>query len=120
MSRTLHWILFVVLLVGAIGAQTAIGGAFDQFTATQEVQWVRSPNVMRRLVLGFDSLAADIYWIRAVQYYGGTKLSKEEKKDYSFLFPLLDITTTLDPRFNIAYRFGAVLLSEGYPNRPRR
>jgi hypothetical protein len=120
MSRTLHWMLFVVLLVGAIGAQTAIGGAFDQFTATQEVQWVRSPNVMRRLVLGFDSLAADIYWIRAVQYYGGTKLSKEEKKDYSFLFPLLDITTTLDPRFNIAYRFGAVLLSEGYPNGPGR
>jgi hypothetical protein len=75
---------------------------------------------MRRLVLGFNSLAADVYWIRAVQYYGGTKLSKEEKKDYSFLFPLLDITTTLDPRFNIAYRFGAILLSEGYPNGPGR
>ncbi len=34
--------------------------------------------------------------------------------------PLLDITTTLDPRFNIAYRFGAILLSEGYPNGPGR
>jgi len=120
MSRTLHWILLVVLLVGAIATQTVIGGAFDQVTATQEVQWVRSPNVMRRLVLGFNSVAADIYWIRAVQFYGGTKLSKAENKDFSFLYPLLDITTTLDPRFNIAYRFGAILLSEGYPNGPGR
>lgn len=118
--RTLHWVVFVVLLVAAIGTQTAINGAFERFTPTQEVQWVRSPEVMRRLVLGFNSVAADVYWIRAVQYYGSTKLSKVEDKDYSFLFPLLDITTTLDPRFNIAYRFGAILLSEGYPNGPGR
>ena len=118
--RALHWIAFVVLLVAAIGTQTVINGAFERFTPTQEVQWVRSPGVMRRLVLGFNSIAADIYWIRAVQYYGSTKLLKAEEKDYSFLFPLLDHTTTLDPRFNIAYRFGAILLSEGYPNGPGR
>ena len=118
--RALHWIAFVVLLVAAIGTQTVINGAFERFTPMQEVQWVRSPGVMRRLVLGFNSVAADIYWIRAVQYYGSTKLSKAENKDYGFLFPLLDITTTLDPRFNIAYRFGAILLSEGYPNGPGR
>jgi hypothetical protein len=34
---------------------------------------------------------------------------------YPLLYPLLDITTTLDPRFNIAYRFGAVFLAEAYP-----
>jgi hypothetical protein len=118
--RTLHWIAFVTLLVAAIGMQTVINGSFDRFTPTQEVQWVRSPGVVRRLVLGFNSVAADIYWIRAVQFYGSTKLSEAEDKDYSFLFPLLDITTTLDPRFNIAYRFGAILLSEGYPNGPGR
>jgi hypothetical protein len=118
--RALHWVAFVVLLVGAIGTQTVINGAFERFTPTQEVQWVRSPGLMRRLVLGYESVAADIYWIRAVQYYGSTKLSKAEDRDYSFLYPLLDITTTLDPRFNIAYRFGAILLSEGYPNGPGR
>jgi hypothetical protein len=118
--RALHWIAFVVLLVAAIGTQTVINGAFERFTPTQEVQWVRSPGLMRRLVLGYESVAADIYWIRAVQYYGSTKLSKAEDRDYSFLYPLLDITTTLDPRFNIAYRFGAILLSEGYPNGPGR
>jgi hypothetical protein len=36
------------------------------------------------------------------------------------LYPLLDITTSLDPYFNIAYRFGAIFLSEAYPGGPGR
>jgi tetratricopeptide (TPR) repeat protein len=39
---------------------------------------------------------------------------------YQLLNPLLDIATTLDPYFNIAYRFGAIFLSEGYPGGPGR
>ena len=31
---------------------------------------------------------------------------------------MLDITTTLDPKFDIAYRFGAVFLAEAYPDGP--
>ena len=37
---------------------------------------------------------------------------------YPLLYPLLDLTTTLDPRFNIAYRFGAIFLAEPYPAAP--
>jgi hypothetical protein len=71
---------------------------------------------MRRLALSYDAVLADIYWIRSVQYYGDTKLSTTSKKEYGRLYPLLDMTTALDPRFSIAYRFGAILLSEGHPN----
>jgi len=117
-GRTSLWVALLLLLIGAIGTQVVIGGTFDQYSPTQEVQWVRSPAVMRRLVLGFDGIAADMYWIRAVQYYGSTRISQAEHKNYDFLYPLLDITTTLDPHFKIAYRFGAILLSEGYPNGP--
>lgn len=117
-TRALRGVALVLLLAGAIGTQVTIDGAFERFSPARAVQWVRSPAVMQRLALGFDSLAADIYWIRAVQYYGSTKLSQAENKNYDLLYPLLDITTTLDPRFNIAYRFGAILLSEGYPNGP--
>ena len=38
---------------------------------------------------------------------------------YPLLYPLLDITTTLDPRFNIAYRFGAVFLGRTVSARRR-
>src|SRR5688572_27082886 len=68
------------------------------------------------MVLGFDAVAADAYWIRAIQHYGGDRLGlSEARKRYELLYPLLDITTTLDPHFNIAYRFGAIFLSEPYP-----
>ena len=36
------------------------------------------------------------------------------------LVPLLDLTTTLDPRFHIAYRFGSIFLAESPPGGPGR
>lgn len=113
-SRT--WFALVFLAVGAVASQVVAEGAIQRETTNQSVVWVQSPQLMRRLAMSFDTLLADLYWIRSVQYYGDTKLSNAEKKEYDRLFPLLDMTTTLDPRFNIAYRFGAILLSEGYPN----
>jgi hypothetical protein len=63
--------------------------------------------------LGYDSLLADIYWTRAVQYYGNRAGIDGAKFD--LLWPLLDIATTLDPKLIIAYRFGAIFLSEPPP-----
>jgi hypothetical protein len=40
--------------------------------------------------------------------------------EYRELYPMLDVTTSLDPRFNVAYRFGAVFLAEPYPGGPGR
>ena len=112
------WIALLVLLTSAAASQVALDGAFPRNIVLQEVHWIRSSDLMRRLTVGFNAIWADVYWIRAVQYYGDNKLAEGQNKDYSLLYPLLDITTTLDPRFNIAYRFGAILLSEGYPNGP--
>lgn len=86
-------------------------------TEVERLLYVRSPEALDRMVLGFDALAADIYWIRALQHFGGDRLSRrpEASPRYELLYPLLDITTSLDPYFNLAYRFGAIFLSEGYP-----
>lgn len=86
---------------------------------TQKLLYVRSPEVIKRLALGFDALAADVYWIRAIQHYGGSRLDGGARR-YELLYPLLDIATSLDPYFNIAYRFGAIFLSEPYPGGPGR
>jgi hypothetical protein len=61
-----------------------------------------------------------VYWIRALQHYGGERLSNAEDRNFELLFPLLDLSTTLDPYFNIAYRFGAIFLSESLPGGPGR
>jgi hypothetical protein len=79
------------------------------------VLYVRSGEALRRMSLSYTPFVADLYWVRAIQYYGGTRLSNDPAKRYDLLYPLLDITTTLDPRFNIAFRFGAIFLAEDYP-----
>jgi hypothetical protein len=84
------------------------------------IMYLRSASAVRRVALTYDALAADVYWIRAIQHYGSTKLSSDPNKAYSQLYPLLDLTTSLDPYFDVAYRFGAIFLSEPFPNGPGR
>ena len=73
-----------------------------------------SPERLRRLVPGFELLLADVYWLRAVQYYGSERAFNPDPT-YDNLRPLIDITTALDPRLELAYRYGAIFLSEDRP-----
>jgi tetratricopeptide (TPR) repeat protein len=58
--------------------------------------------------LGYEALLADVYWTRAVQYYGRKHFVNSQ--DYTLLAPLLEITTELDPKLITAYQFGANFL----------
>lgn len=102
-------LLFAVIAV----LQMKIDAGTQALNEENDQLLLRSGAAVRRMSLGYDSLAADIYWTRAVQYYGSRAGVKEAKFDQ--LFPLLDIATTLDPRLIVAYRFGAIFLSEPPP-----
>ena len=80
----------------------------------QEVLYIPSPTVVKRLSLGYSGLLADIYWTRVVQYFG-TK-HKAKAKQYLILEPLLDMTATLDPQLLPSYQFGATFLAPAPPN----
>ena len=80
----------------------------------QEVLYISSPKVLKRLSLGYDGLLADIYWTRAVQYFGGQHHAGAQH--YDLLAPLLEITTALDPHLTVAYEFGANFLAPAPPN----
>jgi len=80
----------------------------------QEVLYISSPKVLKRLSLGYDGLLADIYWTRAVQYFGGKHFAGAQS--YDLLAPLLEITTALDPHLTVAYEFGANFLAPKPPN----
>lgn len=80
---------------------------------------LQSGKLVKALSLEYAPLMADFYWTRVVQYYG-EKRAKHET-NFDLLWPLLDLTTTLDPNLVVAYRFGATFLSEPSPrgaNRP--
>ncbi|MCC7009334.1 MAG: hypothetical protein IT184_10990 [Acidobacteria bacterium] len=88
--------------------------------STARLMYLTSGAVADRLYLSFDAIAADLYWIRTIQHYGRDRKSARTTDRFQFLQPLLDLTTRLDPHFNIAYRFGAIFLSMAPPNGPGR
>src|SRR5438105_1257713 len=128
--------LVAVLMTLTIELQRVRERSFPLAAPDDEALYLKSGGAARRLSVAFPTLAADGYWIRAIQYYGGTKrligidedaalgASKTNvdasRRRYDLLYPLLDLTTTLDPRFHIAYRFGAIFLAEPYPGGPGR
>lgn len=100
-----------LLFVTIAAVQTRID-AHERSAQTEDLV-LRSGRLLKKLSLGYDALLGDIYWTRAVQYYGdrvGTP-----NATFELLGPLLEITTTLDPRLLVAYRFGAIFLSEPVP-----
>jgi tetratricopeptide (TPR) repeat protein len=113
-------VVIALLAVAVVRLQMVRERRFPQAEPAQQILYVSSPAMMTRLALSYDALASDLYWIRAIQYYGGTRLNDHPNKSYELLFPLLDLTTSLDPNFNIAYEFGAFFLSEKKPGGPGR
>jgi tetratricopeptide (TPR) repeat protein len=77
------------------------------------VLYMPSGKVLKRASLGYSSLMADIYWTRAVQYFGAKHIRTSMR--YDLLYPLLDITTDLDPHLLVAYQAGSIFLSQQPP-----
>lgn len=104
------------LLIAAVGLQMARDRAYAQGASDDRLLYVSSGRVMETLALSYDVVLADAYWIRALQHYGREHLDSEGSKAYELLYPLLDLATTLDPHFIVAYRFGAPFLAEPRPD----
>ena len=118
--RHLAVVALVVLAAGSVALQAARDARYGTLTNDARMMYLHSGEVAGRLALEYDALAADIYWIRAVLHYGGDRLQDPGAGRYELLYPLLDLTTSLDPLFQIAYRFGSVFLAEPPPGGPGR
>jgi hypothetical protein len=106
-------LLLVAAFVGSVLALNGVDAARGKEATLEEVLYIPSGKTLKKLSLGYSGLLADIYWTRAVQYFGG-KLD-EESTHYDLLYPLLDITTDLDPHLLVAYQSGSVFLSQQPP-----
>ena len=89
---------------------------FPRAPSEQRLLYLTNGRVADRLSLSFDSVVSDVYWIRTVQYYAQERKSHRLTGRYELLSPLLDLTTTLDPHFAVAYQFGAIFLAEPPPD----
>jgi len=117
LEKTIALVLLLVLPVGFAGIwllQHKIDAQRASLSEERDDVLLRSGKLVKVMSLEYAPLLADIYWTRVVQYYGNKRVRGQTNLD--LLWPLLDITTTLDPNLLIAYRFGAMFLSQAAPS----
>jgi tetratricopeptide (TPR) repeat protein len=114
--------LISIIIIGLVllyPLQRGIDRNYPRDTVADETLYLSGATV-KKMSLGLESLAADIYWIRTVQYFGrklldsGRPASSGASRDIrmDLLAPLLDTIVTLDSHYISAYRFGAMFLPE--------
>jgi len=114
-KRGITVVAFAVLAV-SLAASALIVHLVDRMSADtrlEDVLYLPSARVLKRVSLGYNTLVADLYWTRAVQYFGSKHHSRSSR--YDLLYSLLDITTDLDPRLLVAYQFGSIFLAQSPP-----
>lgn len=105
-------------LVAVFVACAAAVVAYQATRSTEErligQPFVPSPRFFLDFSPSYRATIADAYWLQTIQYYG-----EHVKTDQEFdrLKPMLDLVSTLSPRFERAYLFGAyALLDAGLGN----
>jgi tetratricopeptide (TPR) repeat protein len=125
--RTLALVLTLLVALGASIALTRVlePRRLALRTATADEAPYLSPEAARRLAAGFGGLVADWYWLTTLQYVGRkieetqsgrahaaavVELDRIQAVKPQVLVPLMELITTLDPRFTAVYEFAAVVL----------
>src|SRR5215831_11611674 len=114
-QRTVTLALLVAgLFAGSVLAARKAEALRGNQATLEEVLYISSGKTLKGLSLGYSSLLADIYWTRAVQYFGGKHQQRSVR--YDLLYPLLNITTDLDPHLIPAFQTGSIFLSQKPPS----
>ena len=102
----------IARLALAIFLATATCLAASRLRVQQErpydVEAVPRPGPLAWLFLGHRTLAANLTWLRAVQYIGEPRASE---RGWEKLYPLVDAVTELDPGHGYAYQVAGTILS---------
>jgi len=106
--------LFVLLAFAGVRRLQQRIDVQQNAVATEDDQvMLRSSKLVKGLSLEYAPLVADIYWTRVVQYFGNKQAGKQV--DLRLLWPLLDVTSVLDPQLMPVYDFGSTFLSDAPP-----
>ncbi len=97
----------LILAACTLLAQQALPSVSAQ---PRDERFLPRPEVARAASLGFEALAADLYWLQAVQIVGDAKSPPHEHAP--LLGGLVDAATRLNPWVDHPYRFAAIWLTE--------
>jgi hypothetical protein len=111
--------IVLAVLIAGIAAIIPLQSLIDRQTGNRVVEeslYLPSGKTVKKLSIGFDGIMSDLYWIRSIQYFGAKVvhggLTTGSNEHFDLLYPLLDITTSLDPQYIVAYQFGGMFVAD--------
>ena len=115
LAQAVSLAIAVMALAGALLVSRAIEARGVAKAETPQPIFFPRAEILRPALLGFTALAADLTWVRTVQYFGSRIEGKER---FPQLYQLVDMTTSLDPHFLDAFQYGGLFLimAKQYPN----
>lgn len=96
-------------LAGAAGVRALEPRLVARDRSRDELLYYPRSEAIRYACLGHTGTAADLAWLRAVQYYGE---HKRTDRQWTMLGHIFDIVTDLDPRFQAGFIFGGLTTAE--------
>ncbi len=100
--------LAALFLAGSGFLHAAMGSRVSG-SRDEELLFYPSGFMVRQAALGYETAAADIAWLRGVQYYGEHRLTDQK---FDMIGHVVEIVAELDPQFIEAYVFGAFVLAQ--------
>jgi hypothetical protein len=111
-SRLATLVLLAALVASGLSIHTlGVYLNYHRYTGDviEELMYFPTGSLLQVVSLGFDSLIADVLWLRGIQYYGE---HHRTDMDYPLAEHIFTAITDLDERFVGAYRFGAFVLAD--------
>ncbi|MEZ4651147.1 MAG: hypothetical protein R3E97_20630 [Candidatus Eisenbacteria bacterium] len=104
-------VLGLVLLAAGARLGRAVETALGETNDGAELVLFPRGELIRPFTFGKPEVAADLVWLRAIQYYGQ---HRGTDRSYPYAETLFHSLTDLDPTFVNAYIFGALVLHEQF------
>lgn len=103
------WAVALVCAAAAYGLADVAHRWVPRASPLEELSYYPSGDHLRAAAFGHDEAAADLAWLRAVQYYGEHRTTDNRFERMPHVF---DILTTLSPRFLSPHVFGAFAMAQ--------
>lgn len=103
------YIVLVVLLVASTWLITKADDSKPMDWNESRLTYLPSGKILKPMAMDLDEAVADLFWIDGMVYFADAYLGG---KSYRWMGQILDIVTTLNPRFKPAYEFGGVVLTK--------
>jgi hypothetical protein len=108
LPKFLIFFTIITLFIGSFLVHRKLERIQPRQKSMESYIYISSAKFLKPFTFGFNQVLADYFWIKTVGYFGEHLMSD---RNYPWLYPMLDLVTTLDPQFIWPYYFGGITLS---------